>query len=224
MHVKNAGPQNLLHIPHITRNLISASKFGKDNNVFFEFHPSVFFVRHQVTRSILLQGNLEGGLYAFNIKPPRYKKPKEFFSRFYEVVLSMKIKNIIVPKAVSTNVHTLSNCHNNLAPIVFALVSDSQSPSTTNLWHRWLGQPSSLQVVKSVLDSYNISFSKNKEQFFCTTSLLGKSHKLPFKSLNSTYTKPLELVHAGVWGLALCLSSTNYRYYISFVDSFSHYT
>ncbi|PON39260.1 hypothetical protein PanWU01x14_306510 [Parasponia andersonii] len=33
----------LLHVPNITKNLISVSKFAKDNKCFFEFHPSACF-------------------------------------------------------------------------------------------------------------------------------------------------------------------------------------
>jgi histone deacetylase 1/2 len=35
---------NLLHVPSITKNLISVSQFAKDNAVFFEFHPNFCLV------------------------------------------------------------------------------------------------------------------------------------------------------------------------------------
>jgi histone deacetylase 1/2 len=34
--------KNILHVPSITRNLLSVKKFTRDNNVFFEFHPWYF--------------------------------------------------------------------------------------------------------------------------------------------------------------------------------------
>lgn len=36
---------NLLHVPDITKNLLSVSKFALDNNVYFEFHPHRCFVK-----------------------------------------------------------------------------------------------------------------------------------------------------------------------------------
>jgi hypothetical protein len=35
--------KNILHVPSISQNLLSVYQFAKDNNVFFEFHPSFFF-------------------------------------------------------------------------------------------------------------------------------------------------------------------------------------
>ena len=37
--------KNILHIPCLTNNLISVSKFAQDNKVFFEFHPNMCFVK-----------------------------------------------------------------------------------------------------------------------------------------------------------------------------------
>jgi histone deacetylase 1/2 len=37
--------QNLLLVPALSKNLLSVSKFTKDNSVFFEFHPSHYYVK-----------------------------------------------------------------------------------------------------------------------------------------------------------------------------------
>ena len=36
---------NVLNVPHITKPLLSAQKFYRDNNVYFESHASVFYVK-----------------------------------------------------------------------------------------------------------------------------------------------------------------------------------
>jgi hypothetical protein len=54
---------NILHVPHISKNLLSVYQFAKDNNVYFEFHPSFFCVKDQFSGTILLQGKSKDGLY-----------------------------------------------------------------------------------------------------------------------------------------------------------------
>lgn len=48
--------QNLLLVPHITKNLMSVSKFTQDNNVFFEFHLKFCVVKSQASSEVLLCG------------------------------------------------------------------------------------------------------------------------------------------------------------------------
>ena len=55
--------QDLMHVPEITKNLISISKFAKDNNVYFEFYSTMCCVKSQPTKETLLQGRLVNGVY-----------------------------------------------------------------------------------------------------------------------------------------------------------------
>ena len=57
---------HLLHVLEITKNLFSVSKFARDNNVFFEFHPNFCLVKYQVSKVAVLEGKLNGGMYAFD--------------------------------------------------------------------------------------------------------------------------------------------------------------
>jgi len=54
---------NVLHVPHITKPLLSVQKFYRDNNVYFEFHASVFYVKDLTTKTMLLSGYSNDGLY-----------------------------------------------------------------------------------------------------------------------------------------------------------------
>ncbi|KAH6823664.1 hypothetical protein C2S53_004231 [Perilla frutescens var. hirtella] len=60
--------KNLLHVPSITKNLISVSQFAKDNNVYFEFHPLFCFVKDRHTWAILLRRDVKDGLYRFTLQ------------------------------------------------------------------------------------------------------------------------------------------------------------
>ncbi|KAF7839048.1 Retrovirus-related Pol polyprotein from transposon TNT 1-94 [Senna tora] len=56
----------ILHVPEISKNLISISKFARDNHVYFEFHPDDCFVKSQANNQILLKGRDKQGLYVFD--------------------------------------------------------------------------------------------------------------------------------------------------------------
>jgi len=64
--VANHSLNQLLHVPHIIKNLLSISKFALDNNVFLKFYSNVCYVKKQETKEILLQGSLKDGLYVFD--------------------------------------------------------------------------------------------------------------------------------------------------------------
>ena len=57
---------DVLHVPHITKNLIYAHKFTFDTNTFIEFQPSYFFIKDWTTGRILLRGLSRNGLYLFS--------------------------------------------------------------------------------------------------------------------------------------------------------------
>ena len=59
--------KNILHVPSITRNLLSVKKFTLDNNVFFEFHPWYFLIKDRDTRRVLLRGGCHEGLYNLDV-------------------------------------------------------------------------------------------------------------------------------------------------------------
>lgn len=46
--------QNLMHVPNLTKNLISVLKFAHDKHVFFEFHYNVCYVESQIFKGTLL--------------------------------------------------------------------------------------------------------------------------------------------------------------------------
>jgi len=54
---------NVLHAPHITKPLLSVQKFYRDNNVCFEFHTYVFYVKDLTTKAVLFSYQSNDGLY-----------------------------------------------------------------------------------------------------------------------------------------------------------------
>lgn len=58
---------NILHVPCITKNLISISQFLKDNSAIIEFNASCCLVKDLTNRNILLKGQLKDGLYHLDV-------------------------------------------------------------------------------------------------------------------------------------------------------------
>jgi gag-polypeptide of LTR copia-type/GAG-pre-integrase domain len=59
----------VLHVPHITKNLISISKLTQDNNVILEFHPLFCIVKDRHTKQPLLRAQQTNGVYHLYSSP-----------------------------------------------------------------------------------------------------------------------------------------------------------
>ncbi|MFS7953765.1 putative RNA-directed DNA polymerase [Helianthus anomalus] len=76
---KTFNLSGILHVPALKHNLLSVQKFCLDNDVYFEFHSAYFVVKDESTRTTLLTGPSEQGLYS--IRLPQLKSlPKVAFT------------------------------------------------------------------------------------------------------------------------------------------------
>ena len=192
---------HLLHVPTITKNLISVSQFARDNLVFFKFHVDHCVVKSQATEVVLLHGKVgSDGFYTF---------PSVSFQSAMSS-LSLPFSN----NASVCNINTSSSTCNN------------QSSFTSQyLWHLRLGHPNT-HTLKLALQHCNILIINKEKDVsnFCITCCMGKAHRLHSPSSETTYNHPLQLVFGDLWGPSPTVSSLEYKYYITFVDAFSRYT
>jgi histone deacetylase 1/2 len=206
---------DLLHVPNISKNLLSVSKFAKDNNVYFEFHPRYCYVKSQDSKHILLEGTVgSDGLYKF--QPFAFKSTNSEASNT-AVSSSTSVLNKSV-NPFSSQFSVLSNnvqCNNAL--------STGNIDSNFQLWHLRLGHAHN-KAVQTVLQWCKIPFSNKTTIDPCVSCCLGKSHRLYAPLSNTMYTKPFEVIHADLWGPAPFVSHNGYNYYISFVDTYTKYT
>lgn len=122
--------KNLLHVPLITKNLISVSQFVADNFVYFEFHPHICFVKNQTTNQVLLEGDLHNGLYRFNLQKHNQHTGSN---------------KVLLPKSVIAATQEQSA----------KILSTKISSNSFDLWHKRLGHPSFKTVIR-VLKHFNI--------------------------------------------------------------------
>lgn len=66
-HDRSITLSEVLHVPDITKNLISISKFLRDNDAIIEFHAASCLVKNRKTHKILLRGVLKDGLYQLEV-------------------------------------------------------------------------------------------------------------------------------------------------------------
>ncbi|PKU84004.1 Retrovirus-related Pol polyprotein from transposon TNT 1-94 [Dendrobium catenatum] len=141
--------------------------------------------------------------------------------------------NGFIIKDARTNKTLLQGpCHQGLYPISNRSAASFTPPKhlaalhspllEPELLHQRLGHPSS-----STLHTFSTYFPSTKKlmsSFHCSACVRAKSHRLPFtKSLSQT-TTALELVHCDVWGPSPTLSLQGYKYYLLFVDDYTHFT
>jgi len=185
-------------VPTITRNLLSVSKFAKDNLVYFEFHADKCFVKSQESKQVLLEGFLDkSGLYKFSSFPLKSSR---------SAIQSHHTNIFLIVNTITT---TASNTDSSL--------------SLASLWHSRLGH-SNQKVVSHVLTLCNIHLSNKSTLEFCNSCCLGKSQRLHAPASNTVYSAPFEVIHTDLWGPSPSPSSCGYSYYIAFVDAFTKYT
>lgn len=107
----------LLHVPSITKNLLSVSKFAADNKVYFVFFPNNCSVHDQVSHNILMEGKLQDGHYAFD--PPQFiSKPqiqssqRPFPSTYSQIPSCIVNKDSVSSVLYSESSNTLDQCQN----------------------------------------------------------------------------------------------------------------
>ena len=192
--------KSLLHVPEITKNLLSVSKFCSDNDVFFEFHSSHCCVKDQNIGTVILEGTLRDGLYVFD-----------------KARVSLNSQPIPIGSKSVSCTKPISNCK----AFITAKIPKSD---VFSLWHNRLGHPSS-RIVHSVMSKCNVQFSShNTSVDICSACCHGKIHKFPYIASETVYLNPFELVVIDLWGPSLVQSRNGFKYYISFVDAFTRYT
>jgi histone deacetylase 1/2 len=93
---------------------------------------------------------------------------------------------------------------------------------SSDRWHQRLGHPSK-SIIESVLRTNKIACAPSSDLSICDACQRAKVHQLPYDCSTHVTTSPLELVHSDVWGPAIT-SSGGFKYYVSFLDDFSHFT
>ena len=99
-----------------------------------------------------------------------------------------------------------------------------------SVWHKKLGHLSNANMLKIVEKNMATGFEmkmcrQSKEDFVCDSCVYGKQTRDKFKILETPRSsRPLEIVHSDVWGPFATETYDRKRYYVTFIDDFTHFT
>ena len=108
-----------------------------------------------------------------------------------------------------------------LPPVAVATAEISSIPSLV-IWHARLGYASSFWVQH--LASRGLLGSVSNKIFDYISCQLGKQPTLPFNTSESMSINVFDLIHSDVWGPSSVSSIGGSRYFVIFVDDYSHYS
>ena len=95
---------------------------------------------------------------------------------------------------------------------------------TAALWHARLGHPNERRLRTLFHNQLAFGLPKHipTESSICETCIAGKQTRLPFpKHTQHRASKPLQLLHADLWGPAPVSSYSGARYFLSIIDDYS---
>ena len=94
--------------------------------------------------------------------------------------------------------------------------------TSSQQWHSYLGHPT-FHTVNHVLSKFSLPIISSNVVHPCSACLSSKSKQLSFSLSCTEINFPLDLIHTDVWGPSPICSKSGFKYYVSFVDAFSHY-
>ncbi|GJZ01758.1 ribonuclease H-like domain-containing protein [Tanacetum coccineum] len=93
--------------------------------------------------------------------------------------------------------------------------------TSSSTWHQRLGHPGD-EVLRYLISRQFISCNKEKSSHICHACQLGKHVKLPLYSSDSIVKHCFDIIHSDLW-TSPTVSSSGFKYYVLFLDHFSHY-
>lgn len=94
------------------------------------------------------------------------------------------------------------------------------SKDKTEIWHERMGHIG-FKGLKSLSNQKLLGKDDIEAMDFCETYVLGKSHKVSFEASSHRISRPLDYVHADLWGPEKHSTFGGSKYFLSLVDDYS---
>ncbi|KAJ1698573.1 hypothetical protein LUZ63_007085 [Rhynchospora breviuscula] len=141
------------------------------------------------------------------------------------VVVEFSLNECFIKDQTTKKILIHGTLHNDL----YALQSPQHSHqvfqvSTTSpdIWHSRLVHCAS--SILNAMSKNNVISMSNKNLSFCMDCNKAKAHQLPFHTVQTSASAPLQVIHTDLWGPAPVLSNNENRYYVHFIDEFTRFS
>ncbi|KAJ1704569.1 hypothetical protein LUZ63_004348 [Rhynchospora breviuscula] len=142
------------------------------------------------------------------------------------VIVEFSCQHCFIKDPQSNKIILSGTLHNGLYQLDTLSIGQHQafhtSQETMDLWHYKLGHCSFSVLEK--LKKTNVISVMSSAHSTCSNCNKSKAHKLPFDSVQTRATKPLEVVHSDLWGPSPVLSDRGNKYYVHFVDEYTRFS
>jgi len=110
-------------------------------------------------------------------------------------------------------------------PTLLAPRTNMRDTNNILLWHRRLGHPSDnyMKKLSKIVNGLNLNIGRYYSTSGCSVCTQGKQSANPFHGTRTRATRPLQLIHTDVCGPITPASWSGERYYVSFIDDFTHF-
>ena len=102
-----------------------------------------------------------------------------------------------------------------------------KAKTNMELWHKRIGHINRVQRLRAMQSKGVViellAFESKQVDRVCEACQFGKQHRLPFPKGSYVSKGLFGVIHSDVWGPAQTLMIVGCRYYITFVDDYSHY-
>ena len=93
-----------------------------------------------------------------------------------------------------------------------------------DLWHARLGHVSHYVISLLNKNGHLYLTSLLSSLSLCDTCQIAKNHRLPYSSNERRSSHVLDLIHCDIWGPSPVKSTSEFIYYLLFIDDYSRFT
>ena len=124
--------------------------------------------------------------------------------------------------AILIHDHTKDSVYEWLTKPSTSIIAFSSVKASPSYWHHRLGHPTK-PILRHLVSHYKLhTMSALSSSFHCKDYFCNKSHKLPFSQSTFVSSAQLQIIFSDVWTSPI-QSINNFKYYVVFVDHFTHY-